>query len=224
MPAARKATSVARKATSGAGAAAGRSAGGKARQPTTDDARCRILDAAEDLFARLGFDATPTARIAAQAGVPKGLLFYYFPKKIDVLRTLLSERLPSAPLISLAGIARRGDAAGSLLRLARRLGLGQHESIVLRTIIFREASTHREVRDHVGALRTGLVELTEQVLDAASHQPLEPSRRHAAAQTYVAVMIDEANSRRFDAPVPDLAGAARIVADGLAAGGRTTTA
>jgi AcrR family transcriptional regulator len=49
-----------------------------------NDARYRILDAAENQFAEHGFDATPTARIAAEAGVPKGLLFYYFPKKIDI--------------------------------------------------------------------------------------------------------------------------------------------
>ncbi|MDQ4008407.1 MAG: TetR/AcrR family transcriptional regulator, partial [Actinomycetota bacterium] len=41
-----------------------------------DPSRQRILDAAEDLFARDGFDATPTARIAKKAGVPKGLVFY----------------------------------------------------------------------------------------------------------------------------------------------------
>src|SRR5674476_1237592 len=51
------------------------------------DARERILDAAEDLFAADGFDATPTARIARRAAVAKGLLFYYFPRKMDLLRT-----------------------------------------------------------------------------------------------------------------------------------------
>lgn len=39
------------------------------------DARERILDAAEDLFAVDGFDATPTSRIAHRAAVAKGLLF-----------------------------------------------------------------------------------------------------------------------------------------------------
>jgi AcrR family transcriptional regulator len=187
------------------------------RNSGADDTRRRILDAAQDQFAARGFDATPTARIAEAAGVPKGLLFYYFPKKTDVLLALLSERLPAAPLCGLAGIARRGDVPGSLQRLARRLRLGQHESVVLRTIIFREASTHPEVREHVRILRQGLIELTENVLDAASPSPLDPQRRHQAAHTYVAVMLDEANSRRFDGPVPDLAGAAQIVAGGLLA-------
>jgi AcrR family transcriptional regulator len=178
--------------------------------------RSRILDAAERLFAERGFDATPTARIAADAEVPKGLVFYYFPRKIDILRTLLAERLPSHPFCSPFEVARLGDPAGSLLRLARVLGVGRHESVVLRTIIFREAGTHPEVREHMRALREGLLELTEAVLDAAVEKVLDPVRRRQAAHTFVAVMLDEANARSFDGPVPDLSGAAEIVSSGLA--------
>lgn len=182
-----------------------------------DDTRARILDSAESLFAQHGFDATPTAQIADTAGVAKGLLFYYFPRKIDVLRTLLAERLP-APRCDLAGIVRRGDPAGSLLRLARALDIGGHESLVLRTIIFREANTHPEVRDHVHSLRKGLLELTERVLDGASVRRPSSRLRRQAAQTYVAVMLDEANARRFGGAVPDLSGAAQVVAAALATG------
>ena len=169
------------------------------------------------MFAKDGFDATPTARIARNAGVPKGLLFYYFPKKIDVLRSLLSERLPVAPLCEPAGVVHRGDLPGSLSRLAHVLDLGRHESLVLRIILFREAGTHPEVREHLHALRRGLLDLTEAVLQAASPAALEPTRRRQAAQAYVAVILDDAHSRRFDNPGPDLEGTARIIAAGLAA-------
>jgi hypothetical protein len=86
------------------------------------EARERILDAAEDLFAADGFDATRTSRIAHRAVVAKGLLFYYFPRKVDMSRTLFAERLPVHPLSSVAGIAVKGDLAGSLVRLADRIG------------------------------------------------------------------------------------------------------
>ncbi len=177
--------------------------------------RGRILDTAERLFAHGGFDATPTARIAAEADVPKGLVFYYFPRKIDILRTLLAERLPTTPLCRPEQVVRRGDPAGSLQRLARTLRLGDHESVVLRTIIFREAGTHPEVRHHIAALREQLLSLTEAVLDAAVEHVLDPVRRRQAAHTFVAVMLDEANARRFDGAVPDLAGAAEIVSGAL---------
>jgi AcrR family transcriptional regulator len=192
--------------SSNGGSAAG---GGEARE--------RILDAAEDLFAADGFDATPTSRIAHRAGVAKGLLFYYFPRKMDLLRTLFAERLRVRPLSSVAGIAVRGDLAGSLVRLADRIGLTRHHSQVLSAILFREASTHPDVREHLGALHTALMDVTEEVLDAASPRALERGRRRAAASTFVAVMMHEANFHRFDGPVPDVCATAEIVSSGLLA-------
>jgi AcrR family transcriptional regulator len=136
------------------------------------DARERILDAAEDLFAADGFDATPASRIAHRAAVAKGLLFYYFPRKIDLLRTLFVERLPVHSMSSLAGVAVPGDVAGSLVRLADSIGLTGHHSPTLSAILFREASTHPDVRDHLDALYAVLMELTEAVLDTASPRKL----------------------------------------------------
>lgn len=185
------------------------------KQAAAGDSRERILDAAEEVFASSGFDATPTARIARVAHTPKGLLFYYFPKKIDILLALLRERLPSDPLCHTAGLARRGDVPGSLRRLAARLDLGRHESVVLRSVLLREVDTHPSVREHLHKLTEGLVELTEAVLDAAVRKPLDPARRRDAAVTYVSVLLFDANSRRFDGPQPDLHAAARIVAAGL---------
>ena len=179
------------------------------------DARERILDAAEDLFAADGFDATPTARIARRAVVAKGLLFYYFPRKMDLLRTLFVERLPVHPSSGVAGIAVEGDVAGSLVRLADKIGLTGHHSQVLSAILFREASTHPDVRDHLRALYAALMELTEAVLDAASPRKLDRGRRTAAAGTFVAVLLHEANFHRFNGPVPDLGATAEIISGAL---------
>ena len=181
------------------------------------DARERILDAAEDLFAADGFDATPTSRIAHRAAVAKGLLFYYFPRKMDLLRTLFVERLPVHSLSSVAGIAVPGDVAGSLVRLADRIGLTGHHSQVLSAILFREASTHPDVRDHLHALYAVLMELTEAVVEAASPRKLDRDRRRAAAGTFVAVMLHEANFHRFNGPVPDLGATAEILSGALLA-------
>lgn len=181
-----------------------------ARQP--DDRRTRILDAAERLFADAGFDATPTARIAEEAKVPKGLVFYYFPHKIDLLLSLLQERLPAHPLLAAPDVVSAGDPVASLLQLDADLGLGAHESLVLRKIIFRESGTHPEVREHVRRLRQGLVELTESVLERTVAHRLDPTLRGQAAHTFVSVMLDRANARRFGGALPDLEGAARVVA------------
>lgn len=181
------------------------------------DRRTRILDAAEELFAEDGFDATPTARIADAAAVPKGLVFYYFPRKIDLLLALLQERLPAQPRGAMEGVVRRGDPARSLLALHRRLGLDTHDSLVLRTIIFRESGTHPEVRAHLRQLRGSLVELTENALEQAVEWTLAKTLRRQAAETFVSVMLDDANSRRAGGVPPDVEGAAAVVARAVGA-------
>lgn len=197
--------------TAGPGRARHRAAG----EVEGADARERILDAAEELFAERGFDATPTAGIAERAGVAKGLLFYYFPRKSSLLSALFAERLPSHPLCGVEDVARRGDVPGSLVRLARALDLGRRESQVLRVILFREAGTHPEARSHLRALSEGLRELTELVLDAASPRALDQRLRRAAADTYVAVLLHGANAHRYAGGQPDVSGAADIVAAGV---------
>ncbi|AXH96976.1 TetR/AcrR family transcriptional regulator [Ornithinimicrobium avium] len=177
----------------------------------TTDRRTAILDAAERLFAESGFDATSTARVAAEAGAPKGLVFYYFPRKIDLLLALLDERLPAHDPAEAATVAELGDPAGSLVRLDRLLGLGEHSSLTLRTIVFRESGTHPEVARRLLALRSGLVALTEAVLDLTVGVVLDPELRSQAAHTFVAVMLDRASTGRAGGPAPDAAGPARLV-------------
>ena len=101
------------------------------------DARTRILDAAEELFAGGGYEATPTALIARLAAVPKGLIFHYFPRKIDVLVALIDERTLVEEGHEVDAVP--GDPAGTLSRLARRLAL--RASPGMRRILLREADT-----------------------------------------------------------------------------------
>jgi hypothetical protein len=61
------------------------------------------------------------------------------------------------------------------------------------------------------------MDVTETVLDAASPRTLDCGRRRAAAGTFVAVLMHEANFHRFDGPVPDLGATAEIVSSGLLA-------
>ncbi|PRX49437.1 TetR family transcriptional regulator [Prauserella shujinwangii] len=121
-------------------------------------ARERILLAAERLFAELGFTATPTSRIAEVAGVPKGLVHYYFRRKRDLLTALVG-RLPDER-IDVASVAVPGDLAESLRRLVAEHDRRLSTSRVLSHLLWREADTHRAVRD---ALRSRHGELVRQV-------------------------------------------------------------
>ncbi|MFF4774414.1 TetR/AcrR family transcriptional regulator [Microtetraspora fusca] len=156
-------------------------------------ARTRILDAAEELFSGGGYDATPTARIAELAGVPKGLLFHYFPRKIDVLISLVDERTlvtehDAEEVVEREAAAAPGDAAGALSRLARRLPL--HASPAMRRILFREADTHLSVRERLGRLNAEIIKRARFALELAMPGGRgDAARLEAAAATFAAVLL-----------------------------------
>jgi AcrR family transcriptional regulator len=56
----------------------------------------RILDAAEELLLRDGYDATTMAAIARAAGVANNAVYWYFPGKDDLLAAVLERRLERA--------------------------------------------------------------------------------------------------------------------------------
>ncbi|WP_285703098.1 TetR/AcrR family transcriptional regulator [Microtetraspora sp. NBRC 16547] len=152
-------------------------------------ARTRILDAAEELFSGGGYDATPTARIAELAGVPKGLLFHYFPRKIDVLISLVDERtLVTEHDVEEDAPAAPGDAAGALSRLARRMPL--HASPAMRRILFREADTHGSIRDRLHRLNAEIIRRARFALELARPGGRgDAARLEAAAATFAAVLL-----------------------------------
>jgi AcrR family transcriptional regulator len=123
-----------------------------------ESARERILVAAEGLFAADGFEATPTSRIAERAGVPKGLVHYYFRRKADLLTALVAQ-LPDER-IETAAVVVPGDIAQSLRRLVAELDRRLSASVMLSHLLWREADTHTGVRD---ALQERYQELVSQV-------------------------------------------------------------
>ncbi|WP_018247352.1 TetR/AcrR family transcriptional regulator [Orenia marismortui] len=51
-----------------------------------------ILDVAEELFAKEGFDNTPVSKIVNKVGVAKGTFYYYFNSKEDIIVAILERR------------------------------------------------------------------------------------------------------------------------------------
>jgi AcrR family transcriptional regulator len=187
----------------------------------TANTRARILDAAETLFARNGFDATATSAIATLAAVPKGLLFYYFPAKTDLLRALVGERMDAAT-IEFESVVEHGNPVRSLLNLASRLREAQHDSDVLRVIIWREERTHPEVRASLGEHRRHLQDVVERVLQQSLGKAIPTARLRVAARAWVAVLADRSIPDRPANQPSDaerssvfLAEVAELICDGL---------
>lgn len=176
------------------------------------DSRTRILDAAEELFADGGYAATPTAVIARLAHVPKGLLFHYFPRKIDVLVALVDERTLVEENREVDAVP--GDAAGTLSRLARRLPLSA--SPAMRRILFREADTHGSVKERLGRLNGELIRRARFALELALPTTRgETARLEVAAATFAAILLYQENLSQLTGHQIDPDAVAKLIAHSL---------
>lgn len=81
---------------------------GASRGRDPDRSRTAILDAAEDLFARKGFEATSLEEVGRAAGLSRGTPRYFFGSKEDLYRVVL-ERV----FVDARGWVARGRAAAS---------------------------------------------------------------------------------------------------------------
>jgi AcrR family transcriptional regulator len=176
------------------------------------DARTRILDAAEELFAGGGYEATPTAVIARLAKVPKGLIFHYFPRKIDVLVALVDERTLVEEGREVDAVP--GDPARTLSKLAR--GLPLRASPAMRRILFREADTHGSVKERLGRLNGELIRRSRFALELALPGARgDAARLEVAAATFAAVLLYQENLCQLTGHQIDPDAVAELIAHSL---------
>ncbi len=168
-------------------AAPGSGADEQLRDRSEAQARTRILDAAAPLFAQHGFDGTSTARIARAADVPKGLLFYYFPAKPDILSALLEERLGTDALDPVP-MTVPGNPVQTLVNVGDRVLRDHAASDVLREIVWHEAHTRPEVRAALTRYRHALHDTISRALTASLPAPVDGDAVRAAASAWAATI------------------------------------
>lgn len=79
---------------------------GRTQYKKSSQTQDRILNVAEDLFAKQGFDATTTRQITAAAGVRNASVNYYFETKRDLLVAVIDRRFDVLRLEREAMLAR----------------------------------------------------------------------------------------------------------------------
>ena len=97
------------------------------------DARTRIQEVALDLFIEHGYDKTSLREIAEALGVTKAALYYHFPTKDDIVKSLIDDHLTRfTALIEWAkGQPRTQETRKEFLRrYAEQLRLSQHRRIM----------------------------------------------------------------------------------------------
>jgi AcrR family transcriptional regulator len=190
---------------------------GTSRVRSAEDSRTRILDAAEQLFAEEGYDATPTSRIAERAGVYKGLVFHYFARKIDILLALV-DRVPIEQIASLEAEVVPGDVPATLRNVAADFHVWYTRSSGAQFILFREAATHPEVSGALAEVNAKLIDLVRRAIDGALPDPAVPEgRRAVAATTFAVALLNHAHWRDVGLPTFDLGDVAELLGAGLTA-------
>lgn len=146
--------------------------------PASDTARksatrSRLLEVAGELFARLGYEATSPADIAAVAGIGRTTFYEYFTDKEDALAALVEEFFPRITADILSSIPDQLPARDQLAELAVRmvefaatdhaLGLRLHQEVpTLRSDTqARIAASHRELMGAFSRLYAAAVEAGE---------------------------------------------------------------
>jgi AcrR family transcriptional regulator len=109
--------------------------------------RARILDAAEELFANAGYNATSLAQVAELVGITQPAVLYHFPSKEALLIGLLNERDEAAlddtceglaVIDALADLFRKSFNSPQLVRLF---------TVILTESLAPEHPAHLFVRD-----------------------------------------------------------------------------
>lgn len=150
-----------------------------------DRSRELILDAAEQLFADGGYDATSLQAIGERAGVSRGTPGYFFGSK-EALYGAVLERIFAAELAFVAGAAARaltdvapdGGAEGALVAIVGSYldFLASRPSFV--RLLEREALTGgaalRATAAHADAIREGLA-ITTALLGSGRNRSTDPA-------------------------------------------------
>jgi TetR/AcrR family transcriptional regulator len=145
----------------------------------SDAVRTRILDAAERVFARRGYAAATTQELAAEAGIQKRMLFYYFGSKDDVYERVLERLLAGIQAIHARfhdepGPEGLADFVAALIRAAA--ARPEPFLIWIREIMDRGPHLERVAARWVGPLfRAGMDEVRRNVA-AGVFFPLPPEQ------------------------------------------------
>ena len=165
---------------------------------TQVQARQRILDAAQVLFALQGFDATPTKRIAQDAGVPAGLVFYYFTNKQKLLDDLVNERSFLPEMERILRAAPQVQPKEALHELGRRFLAVVTRREAIARILVRESPNHPQVAQRWRLMRESAIGIISNYLEGAVERGyLHTAKPERIARIFLynlifAALIDEA--------------------------------
>jgi len=142
--------------------------------PTRD----RILQSAQRLFARKGYEKTTTRDLAQAAGVAEGTLFRYFDTKKAILVEVATQGWVELLTDLLTELSEMGSYKAVAQVMRRRLG-NLHQNADLMRVCFMEAQCHPELCDRIQAeIVVKMMDVTEAfvqtAMDRGVYRPMNP--------------------------------------------------
>ncbi|MCP2727711.1 TetR/AcrR family transcriptional regulator [Limnofasciculus baicalensis] len=110
--------------------------------------KCRILQTAQRLFARQGYNATTTRDLAAEAGVAEGTLFRHFENKKAILIELATQGWVEILTDLLTELSEMGSYK-AVAQVMRRRMMRIRENADMMKVCFMEAQFHPDLRDRI---------------------------------------------------------------------------
>jgi len=125
-----------------------------------------ILDAAQSVIARQGYQGAQISRIAAEAGVAAGTVYLYFKNKPDLLVSLFRDRLGTLIDQARGRLAEAVDAPEKLQRFIEQhlQSLAARQDLAVVTQIeMRQAET--EVQREISQIMKGYFQVIDEIID-----------------------------------------------------------
>jgi AcrR family transcriptional regulator len=149
------------------------------RPPQSEDqTRTRILNAAQRLFASLGYDGTTTRDLAQAAGVAEGTLFRHFANKKGILIEVATQGWVEILTDLLTELSEMGSYKAVAQVMRRRMWNFQKNADMMR-VCFMEAQFHPELRDRIqseviGKMTHVAEAFFQTAMDKGIYRPMNP--------------------------------------------------
>ncbi|AFY72957.1 transcriptional regulator [Synechococcus sp. PCC 7502] len=112
------------------------------------DAKTKILQSAQKLFARRGFDGTTTKDLAIASGVAEGTIFRHFANKKAILIEVATQGWINLLTDLLTELSEMGSYKAIAQMMQRRM-LNMAENLDMMKVCFMEVQFHPELRDQI---------------------------------------------------------------------------
>ncbi|MGG6297528.1 TetR/AcrR family transcriptional regulator [Leptolyngbya sp. AN02str] len=182
-----------------------------------NDTRTRILQSAQRLFARRGYDGTTTHDLATAAGVAEGTLFRHFENKKAILVEVVTQGWVEILTDLLTELSEMGSSK-AIAQVMRRRMLNLHKNGDMLRVCFMEAQFHPDLKERmqseiIGKMTDVAEAFFQDAMDKGVYRPMNP---RTVAQVFLGMFTVAGFSRDTLLPEQASPDAMKEMAEGIA--------